>query len=162
MVLEAATHVIPTITANISTKKSLQNKCFGAIHPAKNYKTSLYNVNSLVCFLAKRDTPVAVTLQRKSRGGMKFVKKIQYLLENKMFQAIVCKKVRPGWYTMVQDTPMCGSCIRFVVSPDASPATCFKQRRRHHHHHSSSRHCSCNIVELHVVVLPCQGAPSIV
>ena len=33
-------------------------------------KESLYNANSLACFLAKRDTPVAATLQRKYSGGI--------------------------------------------------------------------------------------------
>ena len=54
-------------------KNSLQRKCFGAINFVKITKESLYKANSLACFLAKIDTPVAATLQRKSSGGIIFV-----------------------------------------------------------------------------------------
>ena len=54
-------------------RNSLQRKCFGAINFVKITKESLYKANSLACFLAKRDTPVAATLQRKSSGGINFV-----------------------------------------------------------------------------------------
>ena len=47
--------------------------CFGAITFVKITKRSLYKANSLDCFLAKRDTPVAATLQIKYSGGMTFV-----------------------------------------------------------------------------------------
>ena len=40
---------------------------FGAIHFVKITKESLYKANSLACFLAQRDTPVAATLQRKKQ-----------------------------------------------------------------------------------------------
>ena len=65
---------INTIAAKIITKKnSLQRNCFGTINFVKFTKESLYKANSLACFLAKRDTPVAATLQRKSSGGINFV-----------------------------------------------------------------------------------------
>ena len=51
-------------------KNSLQRRCLGAINFVKITKESLYKANSLACFLAKRDTPVAATLQRKSSGGI--------------------------------------------------------------------------------------------
>ena len=54
-------------------KNSLQRKCFGANNFVKITKESLYKAHSLACFLAKRDTPVAATLQRKSSGGIIFV-----------------------------------------------------------------------------------------
>ena len=54
-------------------KNSLQRKCFEAIHFVKISQESLYKANSLACFVAKRDTPVAATLQRKSSGGIIFV-----------------------------------------------------------------------------------------
>ena len=54
-------------------KNSLQRKCFGAINFVKITKESLYKANSLACFVAKRDTPVAATLQKKSSGGIIFV-----------------------------------------------------------------------------------------
>ena len=57
-------------------KTSLQRKCFGAINFVKITKESLYKANSLACFVAKRDTPVAATLQRKSSGGIIFNYKI--------------------------------------------------------------------------------------
>ena len=49
-------------------KNSLQRKCFEAINFVKITKESLYKTNSLACFLARRETPVAATLQRKSFG----------------------------------------------------------------------------------------------
>ena len=54
-------------------KISLQRKCFGAINFVKITKESLYKANSLACFLANRDKPVAATLQRKCSGGINFV-----------------------------------------------------------------------------------------
>ena len=54
-------------------KNSLQRKCFGAINFVKIAKESLYKANSLACFLANRDKPVAATLQRKCSGGINFV-----------------------------------------------------------------------------------------
>ena len=54
-------------------KISLQRKCFGAINFVKITKESLYKANSLACFLANRDRPVAATLQRKCSGGINFV-----------------------------------------------------------------------------------------
>ena len=45
-------------------KNSLRRKCFEAIDFVKITKESLYETNSLACFLAIRDTPVAATLQK--------------------------------------------------------------------------------------------------
>ena len=59
-----------TIAAKIITKNSLQRKCFEAIDFVKITKQSLYKANSLACFLAQRDTPVAAALQRKSFDGI--------------------------------------------------------------------------------------------
>ena len=54
-------------------RSPIQRKCFGAINFVKITKESLYKANSLACFVAKRDTPVAATSQRKSSGGIIFV-----------------------------------------------------------------------------------------
>ena len=46
----------------------------GAINFVKITKESLYKANSLACFLANRDKPVAATLQRKCSSGINFVR----------------------------------------------------------------------------------------
>ena len=56
---------------NSHNKNKLQNKCFGA---NDGDKKKLYKTNLQACFLAKRDTPLAATLQRKSSGGIHFAK----------------------------------------------------------------------------------------
>ena len=63
----------PTIAAEIITKNTFQNKCFGTINFAKITKQSLYKASPFACFLANRDKPVAATLQRKCSGGIIFV-----------------------------------------------------------------------------------------
>ena len=50
---------------NYYKKNSLQRKGFGAITFVIITKESLYKANSLACFLAKRDPPVAATLVTK-------------------------------------------------------------------------------------------------
>ena len=55
---------------NYYKRNALQRKCFGAINFVIITKESLYKANSLACFLAKGDPPVAATLQRKSSGGI--------------------------------------------------------------------------------------------
>ena len=76
---------VSTIAAKHHKKSSLQRECFGAIDFVKIAKESLYKANSLAGFLAKRDTPVATTLQRISSGGIHFVKQLR-LSQKKMFQ----------------------------------------------------------------------------
>ena len=81
-------------------KNSLQRKCFEAINFVKITKQSLYKANSLACFLAKRDTAVAATLQRKSFGGILFViitKKItKIIVPRNYFVIILARMVPPG------------------------------------------------------------------
>ena len=77
-------------------KSSLHRKCFEAINFVKIAKESLYKTNSLACFLARRDTPVAATLQRKSFGGIIFV-----IITNKITKIIV-----PGNYFVIISAKM--------------------------------------------------------
>ena len=77
-------------------KNSLQRKCFEAINFVKITKQSLYKTNSLACFLAKRDTPVAATLQRKSFGGIIFViitKKITKIIVSGNYFVIISARM---------------------------------------------------------------------
>ena len=61
------------IAANIITRNTFQQKCFGTINFVNIAKQSLYKANSFACSLANRDKPVAATLQRKCFGGIIFV-----------------------------------------------------------------------------------------
>ena len=61
------------MAAKIITTKLFTKKCFGAINFVITTEESLYKANSLACFFAKGDPPVAATLQRKSSGGVIFV-----------------------------------------------------------------------------------------
>ena len=77
-------------------KNSLQRKCFEAINFVKITKQSLYKTNSLACFLAKRDTPVAATLQRKSFRGIIFViitKKITKIIVSGNYFVIISARM---------------------------------------------------------------------
>ena len=72
---------------------------FEAINFVKITKESLYKTHSLACFLARRDTPVAATLQRKSFGGIIFViitKKItKIIVPGNYFVIMSARMVRP-------------------------------------------------------------------
>ena len=85
----------------------LQRKYFGAINFVKITKESVYKANSLACFLANRDKPVASTLQRKCSGGICFV----------IITKIITKIIVPRNYFVIisarmvnnQSTPKCRS-----------------------------------------------------
>ena len=81
----------------------VQRKCFEAINFAKITKNHFtYKTKSMACFLAKRDTPVAATLQRKSFGGIIFV-----IITEKITKIIVS-----GNYFVVISARMVGtSCV---------------------------------------------------
>ena len=68
----------------------LQRKCFGAINFVKITKESFYKANSLACFLAKRDTPVAATLQRESSGGINFCNNYKNYYKSKCSKELFC------------------------------------------------------------------------
>ena len=78
--------IVISAPPKIITEDSLQRKCFEAINFVKITKQSLYKTNSLACFLAKRDTPVAATLQRKYFGGIIFV-----IISKKITKIIVAR-----------------------------------------------------------------------
>ena len=59
--------------AKIITKKTLYKENVLAQLICNNYKRITLQSRLLGLFLAKRDTPVAATLQRKSSGGIIFV-----------------------------------------------------------------------------------------
>ena len=99
-------------------KNSLQRKCFEAINFVKITKQSLYKTNSLACFLAKRDTPVAATLKRKSFGGILFViitKKItKIIVSGNYFVIISARMVQPPFAARSCDSlPAC--CRLFAM-----------------------------------------------
>ena len=77
-------------------KNALQRKCFEAIDFVKITKQSLYKTNSPACFLAKRDTPVAATLQRKYFDGIIFViitKKITKIIVSGNYFVIISARM---------------------------------------------------------------------
>ena len=70
--------------------KAQQRKCFGVINFVIITKESRYKCKFLGLFLAKRDPPVAATLQRKSSGGIIFVIITNCrFLQKKWFQGII-------------------------------------------------------------------------
>ena len=67
----------------------------GAIYFVDITKESLYKANSLACFLAKRDTPAAATLQRTFSGGS-FSESYKHYYKNVPGKYFVI--IWPGWY----------------------------------------------------------------
>ena len=65
-------YIIP-LRPKLLQKIHFKYKRFGTIGFVIVTKQSLYKANSFACSLAKRDTPVAATLQRKCSGGIIFV-----------------------------------------------------------------------------------------
>ena len=72
---------------------------------AKITKESLYKANSLARFLAKRDTPVAATLQRKSSGGIIFV----------IITKIITKENVPRNYFVIISARMVNRFCQFLL-----------------------------------------------
>ena len=92
------------MAAKIITKKLITKKMFGAINFVIITKESLCKANSLACFLAKRDPPVAETLQRKSSGGILFV----------IITKIITKEIVPRNYFVIISARMVHAVSSFL------------------------------------------------
>ena len=119
-------------------KNSLKRKCFAAMNFVKNSKESLYKAYFLACFLAKRDTPVAATLQRKSSGVIIFVITTKMITKESVPGRVRVKFAQNGGYEKATKKPR--------KSNEKGPNTVFLDRRgpRKSHEKVTSKNATSN------------------
>ena len=118
------THKLPS-RPKLLQNKLFTKKMFGAFNFVIITKESRYKANSLACFLAKRDPPVAATLQRISSG----------VIISVMITKIITKEIAPRNYFVIISARMVLPCFTsqsplstWTGSGSATPDTSHHQR----------------------------------